>query len=133
MPHPPCAGGLSALGLLTPFIRSQLGCRVATLSAGCERRWISKSRRFEMGIQDALLCCLWKARFPQRRQSVWDFVCLLLYIEAIQVSLEERSGRIAMRLTQMTRFLIECTKNNHKSIQRFSWTPQNTLQRTFCL
>jgi hypothetical protein len=32
----------------------------------------------EKARQDALLCCLWKARFPQRRQSVWDFVCLLL-------------------------------------------------------
>jgi hypothetical protein len=25
------------------------------------------------------LCCLWKARLPQRRQSVWDFVCRLLF------------------------------------------------------
>lgn len=30
------------------------------------------------GDDGVLLCCLWKARFPQRLHRVCDFVCRLL-------------------------------------------------------
>lgn len=52
-----------------------------------------------------LLCCLWKARLPQRRQRVCDLVCLLLFVvrkggfnqDVLKVSAKKR--------TQRTRYL----------------------------
>lgn len=76
--HPSCAGGLSTLGFLAPLVRAQLGRWVAALSACCEESLNIDAQKIRWN-QIALLCCLWKARFPQRRQSVWDLVCLLLW------------------------------------------------------
>ena len=43
------------------------------------KRRICQRRTKEWGRRHVLLCCLWKERLPHRRQSVWDFVCLLLW------------------------------------------------------
>ena len=44
-----------------------------------------KEQGLEMGPKNKfeivqLLCCLWKARLPHRRQRVWDLVCRLLLV-----------------------------------------------------
>lgn len=81
IPHPTSSRCFSALGFLTPLVWAQFSGRVSTLCTSyitnCPLvrggRWNGTNR---------LLCWRWKARFPQRRQSVWDLVCLLLYGKA---------------------------------------------------
>lgn len=77
VPHSSSTSGLSALGLLTPLIRPQLGGGVSALSAGWSKGQIPSVNPRELGY--ALLCCLWKARLPQRRHRVCVLVCRLLH------------------------------------------------------
>ena len=75
--HPAGAGGLAALGLLAPLVRACFGGGVSAGRTGYETS-MTGLEFLERKEDDALLCCLWKARLPQRLQSVCDLVCLLL-------------------------------------------------------
>ena len=71
--HPAGTSGLSALGLLSPLVRAELGRGVAALRASCDRQPSASFLPSRLTIY-TLLCCLWKARLPQRLQSVWVLV-----------------------------------------------------------
>jgi hypothetical protein len=81
--HSARPGRLSAFSLLAPLVRAQFGGWVSALGALCN---IGSARAvycggMEAGNADALLCCMWKARLPHRRQSVCDFEWRLLSAE----------------------------------------------------
>lgn len=69
----------------------------------------------DRGKMHRLLCCLWKARLPQRRQSVWVFVCLLLHGE---INKRVNKNKFASWLTRRTRYLSSARTENYQSQER---------------